>query len=239
MARNRSGLDLINDAYQRVDMESATDRHPRATVLRHVNQGGAELWDLLIEARGPEYYQGTPQSITTTASTSSYALEATFYMLISVYLDGTQGGPLEPFSSQEEPMLRNASSVGESPLYYQLRRTVAGANGLVVLPVHSAGLTLKVNWVPAFTDLTDSGSSYFEGVNGWEEYITAFAARCIAMKDEEWPLAKELENEMARLRARILKLAPKRDMHRARRVKDIRGPQMAMGPWRRYGREPY
>lgn len=239
MARNRSGQDLINDSYKRSDNESATDRHPRTDVLRYVNQGGAELWDLLIEARGPEFYQGAPQSITTTANTTSYALETTFYMLVSVYLDGTTGGPLKPFSTQEEPMLRNASSVGEAPLYYQLRRSAAGANTIVILPAHSAGLTIKVNWVPAFTDLTDSSGSNFEGVNGWEEYIVAFAARCMAVKDEEWPLAKELENEMARLRARIMKLAPKRDMHRARRVKDVRGAQVGFPLWRKAGRAPY
>lgn len=230
MARSRSGQDLVNDAYRRSDNESATDRHPRVDVLRYVNQGGAELWDLLIEARGPEYYQGTPKSITTTASTTSYALDTTFYLMISAYLDDDAGMPLLPFSSQEEPMLRNTSASSAGPFYYQLRRSTAGANSIVILPEQTAGQTVVVNWVPAFTDLTDGASSYFEGVNGWEEYIVCFAARCMATKDEEWPLAKELENEMARLRSRILKLAPKRDMHRARRVKDVRGPQ-SRGFW--------
>lgn len=237
--RSRTGASLIDDAYKRADNESATDRHPRTDVLRYCNQGGAELWDLIIEARGMEYCQATPTSITTTASTTSYSLDDTFYLLISVYLDGTTGGPIMPFSSQEEPLLRTAAAASTAPLYYQLNRTAAGANTITILPTHSAGLTIKVRWVPVFTDLTDNSSNPFAGVNGWEEYIVAFAARCMAVKDEEWNLAQALDRDMERLRERIQKLAPKRDLHRARRVKDVRGPQVVARGWRLFGRGPF
>ncbi len=234
-ARTRSGADLIDDAYKRADLESATDRHPRASVLRYVNQGGAELWDLLIEARGPEYFRATPQTITTTTETTSYALNPSFYMLISARWEDEAGfgDPLVPFDGQEEPALRDRQlNVTGYPSNYQLRRTVPGTDSLEVLPEHRADLSIIVEYVPCFTDLTDASSSYFYGVNGWEEYIVDYAARKMATKDEEWPLVRELDADMAMLRKRILNLAPKRDMHRARRVKDVRGPLM-MG--RRYG----
>lgn len=128
-------------------------------------------------------------------------------------------------------MLRlDGTSAGTRPLFYQLRRTTAGANKLAVLPEHEAGLSIVVDYVPAFTDLTDASNSTFDGINGWEEYAVAFAARCMAVKDEAWQLAQAMEGEMARLKQRILRLAPKRDMHRARRVKDVRGPQR-WGRW--------
>lgn len=234
-ARTRSGADLIEDAYRRSDNEGATDRHPRVDVLRYVNQGAAELWDLLIEARGPEYYRAAADEIPTTASTTSYTLETDFYLLISVYLKPSSqagGQPLIPFTSQEEPMLRDTTlAVDGLPSHYQLRRTGAGVNTLAVLPVHAAGQTIVVDYVPVFTDLTDGASSYFYGVNGWEEYIVDYAARKMATKDEEWALVKAMEDDLAMIRQRILKLAPKRDMHRARRVKDVRGPRMRGGNW--------
>ncbi len=229
MARTRSGLALIDDAYDRSDNIGAIARHPRVNVLRYVNQGGAELWDLLIEARGPEFWRATAHEITTTADTTSYALNTAFYMLVSVHVkDANDEGnePLIPFSTQEEPFLRDESNGSDGfPTHYQLRRSSAGADTISVLPEHDANLTIVVDYVPVFTDLTDASDSYFYGVNGWEEYIVAYAAHKMAVKDEEFQLASVLVDEMKSIRARIMKLAPKRDMHRARRVKDVRGPR--------------
>ena len=227
MSRFRSGLDLVNGAYLRSDNEGAEDRHERPDVLRYCNQGGAELWDLLIEARGADYFRATPQDITTTADTSSYALNTSFYMLVSVRLAGDYGAPLVPFSTQEEAFLRDPSTTsGNLPTHYQLRRTSAGVSSIAVLPEHDAGLTITVDYVPAYVDFTDTGASLFDGVSGWEEYIVDYAARKMAIRDEEWALADRLKDDMASMRARILKLAPKRDMHRAKRVKDVRGPRL-------------
>jgi hypothetical protein len=234
MSRLRSGFDLINDALERSDNEGADEadgRHPRPKVLRYVNQGGAALWDLLIEARGPDYFRADPAySITTTADTTSYALPSAFYMLISVALAGDFGTPLVPFSSQEEPMLRLESTTAEGmPVHYQLRRSAAaaGTSSLVVLPVHDAGQTITVEYVPVYTDLLDTRASTFDGVNGWEEFMAIYAARLMAEKDQEWQLLDRLDKALAEVRGRILKLAPKRDMHRAKRVTDVRGPRMA------------
>lgn len=225
--RTRSGADLIEDAYDRSDNLGAVDRHPRANVLRYANQGGAELWDLLIEARGPDYFRATPQQITTLADTTSYTLDPEFYMLISVRRDGVGGESLTNFTSAEEPFLRDTSTTADGyPTSYQLRRTAAGVNSIAVLPVHAAGLTIVVDYVPVYIDFTDSALSLFHGVSGWEEYIVNYAAQQMATKDEEWALADRLDKELAKLRQRILKLAPKRDMHRAKRVKDVRGPRL-------------
>lgn len=231
-ARTRSGQALIDDAYDRSDNIGAVDRHPRTTVLRYVNQGGAELWDLLIEARGPEYFRGTPTEITLSADGTSYALDSTFYLLISAHYKDSAGSnryPLIRFEGHEEPSLSDsARSATAYPTHYQLRRQ-GGVNTICILPAHTAGGIVVVDWVPSFTDLADTGVSYFYGVNGWEEYIVKYAAKEMASKDEEWALVKKLDADLAALRERILKLAPKRDMHRSRRVKDVRGPQLARG----------
>jgi len=234
VARTRSGQDLINDAYRRSDNESATDRHPRTDVLRYVNQGCAELYDLLVEARGPSFFRSSsPWSFSTTASTTLYtsSFPAAFYRLISIRVsDGQVSEPLFQFTPTEEPELRTVGVSAYFPSHYELR-----PNGVCLLPEHSAGKTVTVEYVPSFTDLTDSSSSYFDGINGWEEYAVCFAARCMATKDEEWELQRSLDADMARLKERIKKLAPKRDAYQPRRVSDVRGPRLR-GSWRLYGR---
>ena len=130
-------------------------------------------------------------------------------------------------------MLRDVNfSTASQPTHYQLRRTAAGVNSIILLPEHGAGYTVKVDYVPQFTDLTDASNSLFDGINGWEAYVVDFAAREMFIKDDELGLADRMDKSIAMLRARILKLAPKRDMHRARRVTDVRGPQ-GLGRWSR------
>lgn len=223
MARTRSGAELIDDAYARSDLQSAVDRHPRADVLRYVNQGCAALYDLLVEARGSVYYRATPIEITTTAGTTRYTLNFTsptpaFYRLISVRVKGSNGFTLGPFVAQDEPMLRAPFADAQFPSHYQVQ------NGFIeLLPFHRAGEIVVVDYIPVVPDLADSAGSTFDGINGWEEYIVLFAAKCMAMKDQDWDLVRELRVDMTTITSRVSKLAPGRDAFRAERVKNVRG----------------
>lgn len=228
MAHQVSGQSLINEAYKRADQEGATDRHPRTDVLAYVNQGCRDLYDLLIEAQGRGYYRSSsPWSITTTASTTHYtsSFPPTFYQLVSVRVsDGSVQETLIPFTPTEEPGLRTSGVAAYVPTHYEIR-----PNGITLLPEHAAGRTVTVEYVPAMTDLTDSGSSYFDAINGWHEYVIYFAAMCIAEKDEDELILARCDAGVRRLRERITKLAPKRDRYKPRRVSDVRGPRMYGG----------
>ncbi len=218
MARTRSGSDLLDDAYLRADLVGAEDRHPRDVVLRAVNQGATELYDLLVEARGRAYYRATPTTITTTAATSRYALPAAFYRLISIRVSGSGGYCLEPFTPQDEPWLREPGGTVAKPTHYELQ-----PGYVELLPLHSAGTAIVVDYVPVFTDLTDDSTSTFDGINGWEQYIAAFAAREMLLRDGEKEDAAVQDRAMQALAVRVGKLAPKRDAFRAERVKNVRG----------------
>lgn len=225
MARTRTLSQLREEAYRRADCEGAYDRHVQADVDRDINQGASAFWDEMIAVCGGDFLQ-TTGSITTTASTSSYSLDALsprFYMLLAVRLNETGGYPLRKFNTHEEAALREADSSNGRPTHYQLRRTGAGALSLVVLPEHSAGLTLSLNYVPGWVDLVDDDDT-FDGVNGWEEYIVAYAAQKMAKRDGESELVAECEADMTKALSRIKRVIPKRDSHEARRVRDVRGP---------------
>lgn len=222
--RARSGQDLINDSYERADVEGESDRFPRPSVLRYVNQGGAELWDIIVKARGRSFCRSTtPWTITTLGNTILYTVgyPTDFYQLLGVRLDGDYAAGIDTLLPYEEAYFADAVITGTLPSHYDLR-----PNGLALFPRHSANLTVVVDYVKGWLDLTDSPSSNFDGINGWEEYIVCFAARCIARKDDDRELAQSLTSDMAALASRIGQLAPQRDKSQARRVRDVRGPRL-------------
>lgn len=224
MPRTISGEDLINAAYRRADLVGATDRHPRDQVLSYVNEGAAELYDLLVEARGRAYYRATPWPITTALSTSRYALPPTFYQLISIRLAGAYGYTLDPFDPQDEPWLRMPQGPVDQPSRYELQP------GFVeILPLSSAGLPIVVDWIPTCPLLTDTTTSVFDGINGWEPYIIYYAAREMLFKDGEKDDAAAQDGALAALAKRIGKLAPQRDRFRAEKVKNVRNRAFTLG----------
>lgn len=232
MARTRSGQDLINDAYKKADLEAFTDRYPRTEVLRYVNQGGPVLWGKILDSRARTFGRSsTPWEITTEASTTEYSddFPDDFLNLLSVRLQGPGGEMINPLLPAEEAFNLEPGFVGLYPEFYEL---VPGA--LRLLPEHQAGLTIIVDYIVGWTDLTDSSGSTFDGINGYEEYLALHAAREMLIKEGEPGEASLLKQDMLEVLARVAKEAPKRDAYRPRRVRDIRGERMlSAGRWYR------
>lgn len=231
MARTRDGASLINDAYKTTDLEAFTGRYPRPDVLRWLNQGGAELWDIILQAQGKAFGRSpTPWTITTTAATTVYTsgFPTDFLELLSVRLQGPGGAMIAPLLPAEEAFLLEPGIVSQWPEVYEL---VPGA--LRVLPAHSAGLTILVDYVVRFTDLSDSGASLFDGFNGWEDYLVAHAAREMMKKEGEWDAVQAFGADKQALAARVMARVAKRDIYRPRRARDVRGTQGLAQRWRR------
>lgn len=230
MARQRSGADLIDDAYKKADLEAFTTRYPRAEVLRYINQGGAELWDILVDALGKTWARSSsPWEFETTADTIVYTgdFPGNFLELLSVRMECPYEVMLSRLATPEEAFLRNGEGAGQ-PVYYDL---IPG--GIQLFPKHVAGLCIVVEYARAYTDLTDAEDSYIDGVSGWEEYLVCHAAREMALKEGELDFARAMENDKLALAGRIKKRAPRRDAHRSRRVRDVRGERLAgMRGWR-------
>lgn len=224
MGRSRQLIDLVADAYKRADCESETDRFPKAEVVRYLNQGGAAFQDIVMDVRGREFLRKpTPQTITTTAGTTNYALSFDFYALISVRRAGVGGEMLDAFSVMAEADLREPNAIATYPECYELRR-----GSIELLPAHNAGTSIVIDYVPVFTDLVADADT-FEGYDGWEDYPVDYAACRMLTKDEELSMKQSILQDMAATEARMRALAPKRDIFRARRPRDIRGPRAWSG----------
>jgi hypothetical protein len=214
MARTLAAL--REDVRKRADVEGADERHPDPDIDRHIHQGRVDRHNQMIEARGRAYFRKfPPQTITTIKDQTRYALPADFLRLISVRVGGTYGYTLVATTSEDEPMLRSPSG-SYDPTHYELQ------DGYIeILPAPPAGKSIVLEYVATLAPLASDDA---EDTTPWgfEEYPVVYAARQLAIKDEEWDLVHALDDELKHLRDRIATMTPKRDGFRAERVKDVR-----------------
>lgn len=183
-----------------------------------------ELYDLLIAARGHEYYI-TGSSISIVAGTSQYNLPATFYELKSLNLiwSAREWEPVHDFETLEAPQLVNSSTWGRwSPKGFRLTAGI-----ITILPVPTSAVTADLSFIPTFTDLS-MDSSTFDGVNGWELLATLDAA--IAMRALQKLETTDLERRRERQYVRIEGLAADRAAAEPKRVLDV-NPEANRSLW--------
>lgn len=219
MARTATLAEMRNRAYQRGGFENAIKRFPNAEVNALVNESIADLWDQMLRARGVDGFE-TSTTITTSNGVSTYAIPATFYELLAVSLDAGSGlgsFPLERFMMKERPGLAAPPIQRHGfPYFYKL----LGSN-IEVLPVPRGAYALELRYVPAAPKLTNDADT-FDGINGWEEWVTVDVARKMATKERDWELVGALQADLQRLAGRIRALAGARDRASNRRVVDVR-----------------
>jgi hypothetical protein len=163
-----------------------------------INEGFAEVWDILVDASPPDYYS-SETTVTTASGTTAYALPADFYKLRAVFVDEGNGEyrPISESNEQERQYYRAPSGI-----YSVVVRYIAGA------PQLGSG----------------DDAVTFDGVNGWEELCVLSAA--IKLLDKEGTNASALMMAKARIEQRIQKMAgrnhgePPRVIRRSLRYRD-------------------
>lgn len=213
MARSRTLGDMRSDVRLRADMpgnQFVTD----SEINEYLNQSLAELYDMLIAARGQEYYIAT-QTITTSAATETYALPATHYETLYVELDYSGSRVrMGSYSLHERAEIIGTADANPGVP----RRFRLSAGNISFLPVPDAAYTIRHFYAPACPRLT-SDSDSFDGVDGWEEYAIWRAVVYVRQKEDlDVTVAAGI---MGQLRARIEGLAPFRAQQNTERVTDV------------------
>lgn len=208
-----------------------------AEVNTLVQEGAYELYDLLVAARGADYYS-TRWGSNTAPGGREIALPADFYKLCSIIITDTPGpsSGLNPPASQnwvEMQRMKSAeyaiqeSLTGNNYLLvkYQLAGTQNQSTGVItetirLFPVPQAAWNVQVIYLPRLDLSNDpvSGEPIYNGVDGWEAYIVAHACSTIAAMQEDDPgfwMAKKAE-----IKDRIQALAPSRDQSQPEQVSD-------------------
>lgn len=181
----------------------------------------AELYDLLVAARGHEYYE-SDADLSIVSGTSRYDLPADFYQLLSVrlYWSSTDIEELHQMGIRERSRYERLPFFDRwTPKAFRLRGTqTASARSLELMPIPTQAVTANVRYIPTFQPLADD-AAVFDGVNGWEDLVALKAAikyRTVAEK----PIGN-LQNLYNECLARITGLADQRAANFAEQIQQV------------------
>lgn len=222
MARTRTLQSLIDDARARADMfddPNVTD----ADLTLWINQGIAELWDMLAKADPDQLYLST--TITTISGEAEYVVPADFYQVrgVDVVVNGTYY-PLPPLTFQERigPSANMIGFFGEPMMRYQVRRRgLSGASTRLFLdPPPRQVYSVVLHYVQS-PPLLVATTDVFDGSAGWEDYPVIFAASVALERQERSSAAQRAD--LAKLQKRITSMAAMKDHGEEPRIADVRG----------------
>lgn len=214
MPRTFTLAELI--AQVRASGEFLDPYHPDDEVTTRINEGIAELRDLVIRDN-PDYYV-TQATVDLVANQEAYALPSDFFRLRLVEGKGTDGRyrELAEFSFGDRGAYSLAgSSQDASALVYR----VVGSY-LRVLPVPTVAVSagLQLWYTPTATKLVNL-SDTCDGVDGWQEYVVSYAAAQCARKEEQD--SGPYEAGKAAVAGRIKALVQRRQVAQPARVRDV------------------
>lgn len=208
-------------AQQRADMVNTTFV-TNAEWTTYINGALFELYGLLVEAYGDDYFvSATPFSVTTAANTEFYPLASDHLKLLGVDMVLTQGPP--PIYISLKRFNLGERNQGMAPVFQlQLGRTNLryrqSGNNLWLRPFPASGLTVLVRYVPRMVPLVND-SDTTDGYNGWLEYVIVLAAMKALAKEESDFSALAAERQI--LHQRITSESHQRDVGQVATVVDV------------------
>lgn len=200
----------------RVNSQFVTDQE----LNTYIDQSYKELYDLLVQKFGDDYFVATPYTYTTVQNQQAYPLPSDFYKLL-----GTEVAlnPLDPNSwvtlRKFEFIQRNLWNFPNVYTFYgitNLRYRLNG-NNLYLVPVPSSGQTIRIWYSPRPNQLINDTDT-LDMVSGWEEYIVVDT--CIKMMVKEESDVSAFAAQKMALIKRIEEAAENRDVGEPERVSD-------------------
>jgi len=210
-------LAQLSDAIrQRADMVNASGIYTNTFVTAseltsYINQSYFELYDLLVQKYGDNYYVAAPLSFSTDGTTfqyplpdgTNYSAAPALYKFLGLDLALSPNSQdsfvtIRPFMFSD----RNRYAVPNFQSFYgvtNLRYRLNGTN-LWLTPTPAAGQTLRLWYVPRLTQLI-SNSDTADGISGWTEYIIVDGV--IKCKEKE---ESDVSVEMAQKQALIQRI---------------------------------
>ena len=198
---------LARQRADRVNSQFVTD----VELNNYINASYKELYDILIQKYGDDYYVASTYTWTTDGSSVLYPLPPDFYknLLVEVALnpqDNNSWITLRTFQRIQQN-LWNYPNVYTFYGITNLRYRIDG-NYLHIVPISTAGQTLRMWYAPRPAKLVQD-NQIVDGVSGWEEYVIIRAAKYYLDKQESD--TSKLDQELLFLKQRIEESATNRD----------------------------
>lgn len=226
----------VSLAQLRADVQLYANQRSTALITpteldRLINLAITEFYDLLIAARGHEYFEQTA-TLSTTAGNAIVALPQNFYELLTVLANwGSQ--QLEELESLDhlgdQVSYRNWNSWAQfSPKAWRLRGQL-----LEFFPTPTSATVLEIRYIPACPTLTDPLQT-MDGIGGWEKLIAARAAmELLGLQAMPMDFPREVYE---REKDRIEGLAADRAAANGPSIRDVYGDSRNGSWWRRLPR---
>lgn len=194
-----------------------------------ISQSYKELWDILAQKFGDDYFVATPYIYTTTQNAQFYPLPVDFKALLGVDIQLNSNDPNSWVTLRQfEFVQRNLFNYPNVFTFYgvtNLRYRLNGTN-LMIIPAPGGGLNIRLWYVPRPNQLI-ADTDTVDAIAGWEEYIVTDA--CIkALAKEESDVSIFGAQKKALLK-RIEEAAENRNIGEPQRVSDIRRINFAWG----------
>ena len=190
-----------------------------------------ELYDLLAQKFGDDYFVTTPYSFTTVGGTQLYALPGDCYKLMGVEISAN---PADTTSWVSIPKFefadRNKFNGPNIYNFYRLTNIRYRMNGsnLMLVPSAQGGQTVQIWYAPRPQTLMRD-FDLLDGISGWEEYVIVDAAIKARVKQESD--VTELYTQKMALKQRIEEAAENRDVGEPECVSDV----VSRNGWSDYG----
>lgn len=162
-----------------------------------INESFKELYDVLIQKFGDDYYVATPYTYTTDQTQQLYALPNDFYKLLICEV------ALNPADQNSWVTLRQFQFIQKNLWNYpnqytfygitNLRYRLNGSN-LMIVPYPSGGQTIRIWYAPRQSQLIND-TQIIDGINGYEEYVVVDCCIKALTKREEDPTIFGLQKQ--------------------------------------------
>ncbi len=200
----------------RVNSQFVTDQEWNT----YIDQSYKELFDILIQKFGNDYFVANPYTYTTAQNVQDYPLPRDFYKLLGTEIALNPQDPNSYVTLRKfEFIQRNLWNFPNVYTFYgitNIRYRLKG-NNLYIVPAPQAGQTIRIWYCPRPNQLVKDTDT-LDMVSGWEEYIVVDA--CIkAMVKEESDVSAFAAQKMAVMK-RIEDVAENRDVGEPETVSD-------------------
>lgn len=175
---------ILLECLQRTNKENSTF-YTQQEMISMISQSYKELWDILAQKFGDDYFVATPYTYTTGGNVQMYPLPTDFKALLGVEVALNPTDPnswitVRPF----EFIQRNLWNYPNVYTFYGVTniRYRLNGNNLMIVPITVSGQTLRIWYVPRPNQLKKTTDTV-DAIAGWEEYIVADV--CIKMLAKE------------------------------------------------------
>lgn len=194
-----------------------------------ISQSYKELYDIIVQKFGDDYYVADPYTFLTSQDTQLYPLPSTFYKLLRVDISLNVNDPNAWVTLKEFQFIQgNLYNYPNQYTMYgvtNLRYRLNGSN-LMIVPQPTTGQTLRIWFAPRPNQLI-ADTDTVDAISGYEEYIVADV--CIKALAKEESDISVFAGQKAALLKRIEEAAENRNIGEPQVVSDSRRRNFAWG----------